>query len=25
MNTLEKNDTKRWFLVKDNGTGEESL
>lgn len=25
MNTLEKDDPKRWFLVKDNGTGEESL
>ncbi len=25
MNTLDKNDPKRWFLVKDNGTGEESL
>ena len=25
MNTLEKDDPKRWFLVKDDGTGEESL
>ncbi len=25
MNTLTKDDPKRWFLVKDNGTGEESL
>ncbi len=25
MNTLSKDDPKRWFLVKDEGTGEESL
>jgi hypothetical protein len=25
MNTLEKNDPKRWFLVRDNGEDEQSL